>query len=227
MSVVGGVFEYGHAERFKPSSKTDHVVVVNEDLGFTATLAAGVNDNLETSLPLPQEWDQDTEVVMLEQINFGVEGVPHHADDSGAAFSLSLSYLDRSPAATYRGLLADAEDEYIKSIFAAQMMAGELYFSPSAVAAVEVNFIPTNPRRRGRYTPPFNLMMGHQPLYLEVIGNRFTSVLATGNETAADFSVFEQTKIDYWYHIARMPKPLRDLMATLNGLPFRLGLLSS
>lgn len=222
--IAGGVHDYGNEHLFRPSSRTDNVVVVNEDQGFTANLTTGTNDVLETSLPFPEEWDQDTEVVMVEQFNFNVVSVAHHSDDVGNNLGLSLSYLDRSPAATYRGAAADAEDEYHKAIFAPRMLSGALYFAPSGVASVEGRPWPSMKLRQGRYTPPFHLMMGHQPIYQEIYNNNFTTTLATGNETAASFSIPDAWTLDYWYHIAPMPKPLRDLMATLNGLPFRLAI---
>lgn len=229
MTLSGGVLDFGFPNRFKPSGKTDNVVIVNEDLGFTASLITATNDVLETSMPFPQEWDQDTEVVMVESIQFGHEGGAGHQDDLMSAFGVNMSYLDRSPAATFRGGITDAEDEYRKSVFTGgRTWAGDDYFFPSTVAeAGSSGFFPAQPNITGRWTPPFKLMMGHQPIYWDLYNMNFVTAVATGNETAANYTTFEGTVGEYWYTMARMPKPLRDLMATLNGLPFRLAILGS
>ncbi len=220
--------DFGFPNLFRPSPKTDYVVITNEDQGFNANLVAATNDVIESSWAFPQEWDQDTEVVMVEHFDFSVEDGNQHQDDAVGTFALNMSYLDRSPAATFRGNMVDTEDEYLKSIFTKTMWAGHDYTFPSTVAeAGSSGFFPAKSNLFGSWTPPFKLMMGHQPIYYDMYGQNNTVAVATGNETAADYTSFEATKLGYWYSIARMPKPLRDLMMTLNGLPFRLSILGS
>jgi len=47
-----GIVDYGLKKAWHHPDE-DTVIVTNEDLGVTATLAAGVNDNVVTTIPFP------------------------------------------------------------------------------------------------------------------------------------------------------------------------------
>jgi len=211
---------YGNKPRDLPRG-ADFVNVINEDLGMNALLDTGVNDLFETSIPYPAEWDQDTEVVMFHR-GKGWFQDDSWRDQSGYGVSCNLSYLDRRPAATFRGGLVDTNEEWLKSIFAPDMKAGRLEW-PAATGFLGGAF--TNLVGYGwDYTPEIKggLSMFF-PIYLDLVNQSFDVTVGTGADATADLIVVDIEKfvIQYFYTIRRMTRAERDFMASLSGVPMR------
>lgn len=214
------------AEPMYPSD-TDFVVVTNEDLGFTATLDTSLN-HLNTTLPYPQEWDQDSEVVVLRKLQIFLHDLEYPADDVFEMAATNLSYLDRNPnAANYQGVGADTEDEYHKSLFAHGMACGHSINFESATANVAFGNITQGDSQIGAsYVPEIPLSMFF-PIYLDIYGSAAANALLTGNETQSTFTFFERYTIRYFYNIRRMNSAERSLQEALAGAPMRWAQLGS
>ncbi len=220
---------YGRDTDLKYPDDLDFVVVTNEDLGFTSDLTIATLNHLNTSLPYPQEWDPDTEVCTLYKLMGSIYDRHNISDDAGQGLAVNLSYLDRNPAgATYAGIGQDTEDEYHKSVFEHGMYAGVRRVWPSAAAAVEVMKVPvgSDAQEGFKYRPEIPLSMFF-PIYMDIYGQSQTYALATGNETAIDFSAQESFVLKYYYNIRRMNRSERNLMEALSGAPVRWAQLGS
>ncbi len=217
---------YGRQNDPTYPSDLDFVVVTNEDLGLTATLAQGVNDTFETTIPYPQEWDPDTEVCVLYKMQGWLANAEHWQDDRQNGLLTYLSYLDRSPAATFRGVGTDAEDEWMKSLFAGPMNSGQIAVGPSATAATESGHLPMQNEMGWEYVPEIPLSMFF-PIYMDIAGNAATYTLVTTDDAAADFAAVETVLHRYFYRIRRMNSAERSLMDSLAGAPVRWAQLGS
>ncbi len=217
---------YGRRTEPTHPGNLDFVVVTNEDLGFNNSLVTTTNDTFETTIPYPQEWDVDRNVVVLRKVQFILETQKHFEEGGMENLAVYMSYLDRSPTATYRGGLADTNDEWFKSTFAGPMMFGDMIEQPLASAAVEVYFLPGNRNVIAEYIPEIPLSMFF-PIYLDFVNNSATGTLATGADTAASFTLFERVTLRYFYTIRSMNQAERDLMSALAGAPVRWAQLGS
>jgi len=204
----------------------DFVIVTNEDLGFTATLVAATNDNLGTTLPYPQEWDPDTEVCVLYKLQGWIQDSEYWKDDATQALLVFLSYLDRIPTATYRGVGTDANDEWMKAQFAGPMNVGVKRMGPSATAMTEAGTLLGQNQVGFEYVPEIPLSMFF-PIYLDIVSNSATHALVTSDDTAASFSFFEAFTMRYYYRIRRMNRAERTMMEALSGAPVRWAQLGS
>jgi len=215
---------YGRAQDPSYPSDLDFVVVTNEDLGFTANLVTGVNENFESTIPYPQEWDPDSEVCVLRKIQGWLNQESSHRDDVGSSLVTSLSYLDRSPTATFRGTQSDTEDEYIKSLFAGPMSSGTKLW-PTATGFLG-GFFDNRMTYGWEYVPELPLSMFF-PIYLELVNNTVSVDVATGDETNVTFSSVEAVNHRYYYNIRRMNKAERMMQEALSGVPMRWAQLGS
>ncbi len=207
-------------------SDLDFVVVTNEDLGFTSDLTIATLNHLNTTLPYPQEWDQDSEVCVLHKALGFLDSVGVPRDDNDGGCMTNMSYLDRNPAAaTYSGVGADTEDEYHKSLFTSHMYAGVSRFHPSATASLQAH-MDMDYLRGWSYIPEMPLSMFF-PIYLDIYGSQATYVVTTQDETTTNFSRQEEFEIRYFYNIRRMNKAESDLMNSLSGVPVRWAQLGS
>jgi len=219
---------YGNST-IKFPSNIDHVVVTNEDMGLTAALTTGTNDTFETTIPYPQEWDPEDEVMTIYEMQFDHEGIGFHADDEGAGLLHWLAMIDRAATATYRGVGVDAEDEWIKSQFTPRMYSGRSHITPTGTSAqvtlvsFELDALYTAIYRPKLPIPTFF------PVYHEVSNQNITVAAATGDETAATYSagLTERTKYSYDYTIRKMNSRERRMMQGLPGVQQRWGALGS
>lgn len=199
----------------------DYVNVINEDFGLNAALLQGTNDLFETTIPYPAEWDQDTEVVMMKKAQGFFVDRPY-SDAQGYSFDFNMSYLDRRPAATYRGLLSDANEEWFKSIFVGPMKAGRGFY-PTGTANLSQLF--TQMLQYGfEYVPEVigGLSMFF-PIYIDIANQTTTVTVTSGADAPADFPLIDLEKFvfRYFYTIRRQTRAERDFMASLSGVPMR------
>ncbi len=228
--VYQPVFRYGQQGRIPYPSDVDVVVATNEDLGLTAgSLTHGTDGVVETSLPYPQEWDQDTEVCVLHSIEFHYQQASFEVDDVGQpGYEVWMSYLDRSPGAGWDDVLDDAADEWVKSTFAGPMYAGGMFPRETATAASASHnrYQAAGNNVVAEYAPQVPLSMFF-PIYLDFSHRTVQYAAATGDETLSDFSTQEKQFVRYFYNIRRMNSKEKDLMEALSGVPFRWGQLGS
>ncbi len=230
MTVAGAsnhIQRYGRQDEPNYPDDLDVVVVTNEDLGLTATLTAATLNVLETTIPYPQEWDPERDVCVLRKISYYLRAEEFVNNAEGGTYGVNMSYLDRSPSATYQGVGADAEDEYHKSIFQGPMYYGTRGHRPTASAAVEVRDDPLIGNSTiAEYVPEIPLSMFF-PIYLDIWGNNATYALATGAETVADTAFQEKHEIRYMYNIRRMNRAESDFMNSISGVAVRWAQLGS
>ncbi len=231
MSLGEAAFQrYGQHGRTPYTSDVDFVVVTNEDLGLTGTaFTHGTDGIFETTIPYPQEWDQDNEVCVLQSIEYHQQGVSFQQDDSGAhGYEVWMSYLDRSPGVGWDDVLDDAADEWVKSTFAGPMYVGKKanYQTATAATGSHYNGYAAGAGVVAEYVPPVRLSM-FTPIYLDFSFRSVTYAAATKDETLADWAVPEQVFLRYFYNIRRMNPKEKALMEALSGVPFRWGQLGS
>lgn len=220
------MLRYGRRQEHSIRSNLDVVHVSNEDFGLNATLAQGVNDTFETSVPYPQEWDQDNEVMTMYQIWCWLQTLEHYRDDSGQAVVTALSMIDRSSAATFRGVATDAEDEYLKSLFTPMMWSGPRVTLASATVNISTIPVPSHNNTGWDYVPQLPIPTIF-PVFVDIIGQSFTVALATGDESQADFTDFERYTWKYWYTVRRMTSRERSFISGLPGVQQRWAQLGS
>ncbi len=224
------VHRYGQQGRIPYPNDADVVVVTNEDLGLTATgFSHGTDGIFETSIPYPQEWDEDTEVCVLHSIEFHKSGQSWQKDDgSGDGYEVWMSYLDRSPGLTWDDIFDDAADEWAKSTFAGPMYAGQASAYATATTAAGSHFEKNlgGDVITAEFAPQIPLSMFF-PIYLDFSFRSITYAAATGDDTVGDFDAPEQVWLRYFYNIRRMNSMERNLMEALSGVPFRWGHLGS
>jgi len=216
---------YGRVD-YKPPSGIDWVIANNEDLAFNANLVTATNDTIETTIPYPQEWDPENEVCTMYQLTFAQQSAAFHQDDLGNTLSAYLSMIDRSAAATFRGILTDADDEWLKSIFARNMIFGDRFITPTVITGENLVSLPMDILVDAVYTPKLPIP-AFFPVYLEISGQRVTVAKATGDETAANFAGFEGVIVDYDYTIRKMNRKEQNFFQGLPGMQQRWAQLGS
>lgn len=225
-SAAGHIQRYGRRDEPNYPSDLDVVVVTNEDLGLGALTIATLNV-LETTIPYPQEWDPDRDVCILRKILFYSRLQEHQHNAEGSAYGVNMSFLDRSPAATYVGAGSDAEDEYHKSIFQGPMYYGNTGFQQTASANTQLyNHSLIGTTQIAEYIPEIPLSMFF-PIYLDIWGNSATYVLADGLETAVDTNAQENHEIRYFYNIRRQNRAENDFLNSVSGVTVRWAQLGS
>ncbi len=219
------LLRYGRREEHSIRPNLDTVHVSNEDWGFNASLVTTVNDNFETSIPYPQEWDQDTEVMTMYQMWGWLQTVERYRDDAGQAVLTALSMIDRSPAATFTGVATDAEDEYLKSLFTPMMFCGPDVIAPSAASNITLVPLKVHNNTGWDYVPQLPVPTIF-PVFVDIINTSLTVDLA-GTDSSATFADFERYQWDYWYTVRRMTSRERSFIQGLPGVQQRWAQLGS
>jgi len=199
----------------------DYVHVVNEDLGFNASLVTAVNTTFETTIPYPQEWDPEDEVMIINEFEHRITRESSPSDDAFTnALHIFLSMIDRAASATFIGNLADSEDEFYKSQFEGPMYAGrsESHTSPAASAVIVP--IAMGAMRHSVLRPRVRI-----PTFFPIFAEYYTDAVAvaddTGAVTAATFAIFEAVNMKYWYEIRRMNSRERKMLQGMPGVQQR------
>jgi len=218
---------YGRTVDHRIRPNLDKVWVANEDLGFNASLVTAVNDNFETTIPYPQEWDQDNEVMTMYKLWHALQDTQNYANDSGLAILLSLSMIDRSPAATFTGIGTDAEDEFLKAQFTPGFMyAGNWSYTPLAVGNVAGTSLRLHNLEGAEYVPVLPVPTVF-PVFEDLVNNQITVSQGTMAETPATFSSFERYYQQYEYTVRRMTSRERSFIMGLPGVQQRWAQLGS
>lgn len=180
--------------------EADFVTYSNEDIGFTADLTTGTNENIKFAMPLPASLDLFSETVIWHSFEFMLgspgagTGTTHHG------LQAYFSMLDDTPTATFRGTLADVDDAWWKSQFAGPMYFGNDQRAVTAVAAVEGQERTMDGNIIAQYTPPVPID-ATSPLQVTFANASTGYVLATNAAAPATFSIFEQVSIRAWFTI--------------------------
>jgi len=208
-------------------SNADHVWVVNEDLGLNANLVTGVNDTFETTLPYPSEWDPDSEVMMVYEVDHTIQSQDRSKDDAFLNWlGIQYSMVDRSADALYRGDLTDIRDEWMKSLFTSPMHFGTSEGHLTGVAATEVTRLLLDVNRHAVFHPKLRLPTFF-PIFLEIWNQASLFATATGVDTNTDFAAFEAVALHYWYTIRQMTSRERAMIQGLPGIQQRWAQLGS
>lgn len=204
----------------------DVAVVTNEDFGFNASLVTATNDTFETTIPYPQEWDPENEVCTFYELRFMQNDSNNAQDDSNTSLLVTLSMIDRSATATYRGVGVDADDEWRKSLFRNAMFFGTGFGYPTATTGANLVQYQHDTMIEAVYRPKLPIP-AFFPVYPEVVNVTTTYATATGDETAATYSVFERMEMSYDYTIRKMNRRERAMFQGLPGFQQRLSQLAS
>lgn len=216
---------YGSHDARTPSG-LDWVTAVNEDLGFTANLVTGTNETIETTIPYPQEWDPEDEVLTMYEIEMGIAAFDTLNDDTFFALSGYLSMIDRSAVATFSGDLNDANDEWFKSLFAKQMRFGFHTGAPTVGTGANLVSLNLDVLRNAVYRPKLPIP-AFFPVYYEMVNHNITVVATTGDETLASFTIFEKVFLSYDYTIRKMRRREKAFFEGLPGMQQRWAQLGS
>ena len=216
---------YGNSQSRTPSN-LDWVLAVNEDLGFNASLVTGTNETFETTIPYPQEWDPENEVMTIYELTHAIQRFGGHQDDQGFHLTANLSMIDRSAAATYIGDLADADDEWIKSVFARGMKFGNNFFTPTVGTGANLVALPLDLLTDAVYRPKLPIP-AFFPVYDELVNQSVTIAATTGDETLRSFTEFEKVIIEYDYTIRKMSRTEQNFFQGLPGMQQRWAQLGS
>lgn len=202
----------------------DFVTYSNEDVGYTAAYAAGT-DVYQFPLPYPSSMNLWEETLML----FAMEFIHQTAQFSrgslvtrGLMVHLSMLADDFGP--NWGGILADAEDEAFKSMF-----AGPFYFGEKGIYLTDSDNAATIYYRADKginvlYYPPEPLDLV-TPLYVNLTNSGGTVTLATlGSVLDDDMNITEEVAFRVWF-IKRDYTAMEK--AFLNRLPTRFQQLDS
>lgn len=204
----------------------DFVHVTNEDLAFNANLVTTTNDTFETTLPYPQEWDPEDEVMTLLKMEWQFNVSPAPVSDAYAGYGVTLSMIDRAASATFRGSGSDTDDEWMKSLFQSQMYAGRHSSHLADATGTEHFWIPADVVTFAEYVPTVKIP-AFFPVYIEIFGASATGIEATGVISAADFTGFEATGLKYDYTIRKMSRSERKMFEGIPGVQQRWSQLGS
>lgn len=216
---------YGRPD-FYNRNNMDTVRVVNEDDGLNANLVTGTNDTFESTIPYPSEWDQEDETMHIYRFRFMLPQSQQPVDDSWRALGMSLSMIDRSAAATYRGNLTDVEDEWFKSQFTPNMFYGTQQSHTSPATGVEVVQLSALRNVDAEFIPQWGPLPTFYPIFKEIWGQSGT-VSNLGADGNASFTDFENSVYEYDYTIRKMTSRERNIFQGLPGIQSRLAQLSS
>lgn len=226
MAVMTATRRYGRDSNWDRRG-LDSVVIVNEDLGLNANLVTGVNDTFETTIPYPSEWDADSEVMMISRILSSLQLGDHPAVDEHGKLAWTLSMIDRSATATFRGGLTDANDEWRKSIFTPTMNFGIIRSHGTIAATSNWQQISTERLIAAEYIPPYGRLPTFFPVFEEFYGQDVSVLDTDGSVLNVDFTFFENVVQDMDYEIRRMSSRERSMFQGLPGLQQRLAQLGS
>lgn len=148
------------------------------------------------------------------------------SDDTNTALMVALSMIDRSATATFRGVGADADDEWMKSLFQNPMFFGTGSGYATAVAAAEVTLHVHDKMIEAVYRPKLPIP-AFFPVYAELINVSNTYATGTGDETATSYAVFERMSMSYDYTIRKMNRRERQMFQGLPGMQQRWAQLGS
>jgi hypothetical protein len=194
------------------------VVYSNEDYGWTATLAAGVNDVINFALPYPASMDFFNESFILHAIEF-LQCTDQLPTGSRAILQAYLSMLKVEFAATFRGAATDTEDEALKSKFAGPILFGQLSGNVQAAAAAEGGWRRYDNTYNAVYFPPtpegLDLVT---PLYLDFVNQSGSAAVATNIWTDGDNAGFELVMLRCWFTKRRLTQSERDFRAGVLSL---------
>jgi len=178
----------------------DFVVFSNEDIGFVASLATGVNDVFAFALPYPASTDLMLESMVVWAMEFVMQISGRAAANLGSlGLYAYLSMLDREFAATFVGVGADVEDENLKAQFARLIYFGDRQPNLVTTAATEPSTgSPIDNIEMAMYGPPAPLDL-ISPLYVQLTNASRTRTLITNAVAGLSFSGFEQVYIVVWF----------------------------
>lgn len=177
----------------------DFVTYSNEDLGFIAAYAAGL-DVFQFPLPYPSSMNLWRESMIL----FAMETIAHGLARPRASLSTlgiiqHLSMLGDDFGANWEGILVDAEDETFKAQFAGPDYAGEAKMNLLATANTQSTLILADNQQNIKYFPPEPLDLV-TPLYINWTNASASFTLATAASTNTDAAdITERMAIRAWF----------------------------
>lgn len=219
------IVRYGRSEDWNKNNM-DWVRAMNEDLGWNASLVTATNDNLATTIPYPQEWDPEDEVMTIyKMINeFWVN--PRPQEDAWTGFLSLYSMVDRAPTATFLGVASDGDDEYLKSIFTQLMYSGRSFSHAADATGTEHFGAPADALHWSEYVPSLPIPAIF-PVYYEIIGGTGTLAEGNGATAAASTGAFENAALYYDYTIRKMSRTEKRMMQGMPGMQQRWAALGS
>jgi len=192
---------YGFPRILPPN--VDFVTFSNEDIGFIATLATGTNDVYAFAMPYPASMDLMEESMVIWANEYLHQALNASVDDEQAWLEVHLSMLDREYPVNFRGALGDSTDEDFKAQFASGIHIGRRFYHPTDSALAGPQQWDQEVMQSAIYFPPVPLDL-ITPLYHQFINQGITIDPATGDDTAANFSTFENVAVRAWFTMRRL-----------------------
>lgn len=190
---------------YELDNRADFATFSNEDIGWVATLATGVNDTYEYAQPFPSSYSlfDDAMVWYRTDHMFGVEEYDVADNETVRILEIYTSFLQVEFAATFQGLYADVTDEIMKTKLHGPLPGVGQVMVALSEAAITV-------------APPVNLetagiQMVHEyainrqgydifmPYYVTLVNKSHTFETDTGIFATADHNAFESFMQRIWH----------------------------
>lgn len=186
----------------------------NENQGLTANLTDGTQNIFQFAMPIPGSIDKFRETIVIKKCDFMFLDDPGTLDGSPQILSVHASMLARDFAATYQGILVDAQDETQKAQYDGPYPFGELNpgtpRTSNTANGSETMVSGTNVR----WTGPRDIDLSI-PAYFTYVNSTKAVTAVTGARADADFTATEKVVVRPWVtfrKLSRMEKAARKAL---------------
>jgi len=176
----------------------------NEDIDFNANLTGAATTRWHSFyLPLPGSIDKLTQTISVHCIDFIYQDNSFPRDDDPQQLQVYISSRGENPVATSNAIASDTNDPFWKAQIDGGFTFGTALYQPTDASLAGPFQWVMDVIRNVRWYPPASLDQ-MRPTHIHFNNQSVSIDPATQDETAVDFTKFEQVIVKPWYTVRNM-----------------------